>query len=212
MKSIQKKICILVLIILCISGVKVAYNEFGSSSFSSKNLIRLHVIANSDAVYDQKIKLLVKEDIIKLMKPYFQQANSVKEARTIAQKHLPQIQQIAIGRLASLETGYNAKAEIGEFNFPTKSYGDFTLPAGKYEAVRVVLGEGKGRNWWCVLFPPLCFVDISKTIAVDFDDIEDSVIKEVQQVDARPLQVEIRFKILELWKKTRYNIAKDDNE
>lgn len=199
MKGMKKYFGIILLLSIGITGFIFGYREYVSKDFTGDNLIRLHVIANSDAVYDQKVKLMVRDDIIALMTPYFKEAGSSKEARTIALEHLPEMQEIAAKRLGSLDMGYSADVEIGAAQFPTKSYGNFVLPAGEYEAVRVVLGDGKGKNWWCVLFPPLCFVDISNTIAVDVQETIEAV--EPGQ------EVEVRFKILELWDNSRQDLA-----
>ena len=163
---------------------------------SADKLIRLHVIAHSDSPYDQKIKLQVRDEIIKLMAPYFKEAKTVEEAREMALGKLPLITETANRYLSSLGIAYSAQGELGRFDFPAKAYGNLVLGEGNYEALRVVLGEGQGRNWWCVLYPPLCFLDISNTIGVEAQELSESS-DQVKQVGARPVQVEVRFKILD---------------
>ncbi|ATW25032.1 stage II sporulation protein R [Candidatus Formimonas warabiya] len=193
----RKKIgMILIALAIGIGGFVLAYREYIAPPLAANNLIRLHVIANSDSVYDQKVKLLVRDQVIKLMAPYFKEAETVEEARAMAVKQIPQIKKSADLYLASLGVGYDASVKLGDFDFPAKAYGDLVLPSGRYEALRVVLGEGSGRNWWCVLYPPLCFIDISSTLAVQVGDLPDRM-EEAQPVNAQPAHVVIRFKILD---------------
>lgn len=174
------------------------YREVNAHPLDKANLIRLHVIANSDSVYDQKVKLQVRDEIIKYMSPYLNKTTSIEEARAIVLRKLPAVTQEANLCLNSLGTAYSAHAQLADFTFPTKAYGDLILPAGEYEALRVVLGEGKGRNWWCVLYPPLCFIDISNTIAVETNNIEiSSSSEESQLANGPPVQVEVRFKVVD---------------
>jgi stage II sporulation protein R len=199
----KKKVLILILMLLIgVWGFWYGNQELNASLMEEKGLIRLHVIAHSDSVHDQKTKLLVRDEVIKYMAPYLQKAKTIEEAREATLAHLPEIKKVADNCLVSLGEKYKSSAELGNYNFPTKAYGDLVLPSGKYEALRVVLGEGKGRNWWCVLYPPLCFIDISSTFAVNVRDISDFSQSqgEVEQVNANPAQVVVRFK---LWEKAQ---------
>ncbi|MEN3002951.1 stage II sporulation protein R [Dehalobacterium formicoaceticum] len=177
-------------------GFIYGYQEYNAKPLPNNDLIRLHVLANSDSAYDQKVKLLVRDEVIKYMTPYFQETKTIAEARAKVQEQLPEIQKCAENRLASLGENYSAQAELGDFNFPTKAYGNLVLPSGEYEALRIVLGAGEGKNWWCVLYPPLCFVDISSTIAVRSVDIPEAD-AEVHPVNAQPAKVVIKFKLWE---------------
>lgn len=131
-------------------------------AYNQNNLIRFHVIANSDTPRDQALKRRVRDLIVQEMSPSFGKAKNIDEARKIARKNLTAIEEIARKEVRAWGKDYEVKAVLGRFSFPTKSYGNFTLPAGEYEAVRVIIGKGAGANWWCVLFPPMCFVDVSK--------------------------------------------------
>lgn len=126
---------------------------------SKQDLIRLHVIANSDSIADQVLKLQVRDAIINEMKKQFTGINSQEEAMIIASKNLHNITKIAREQVTKQNKNYKVAVILDKCLFPTKTYGDITLAAGKYEAVRVIIGSGQGQNWWCVLFPPLCFVD-----------------------------------------------------
>lgn len=125
----------------------------------AEQIIRLHVIANSDTEEDQELKMKVKETIVTYLRGEMQDAVSVDEARQAIVEHLPEIEEIATEKMRAEGYDYTAEATLGESYFPIKEYGDLTFPAGDYEALRVRLGKSEGRNWWCVMYPTLCFVD-----------------------------------------------------
>lgn len=176
---LKKIIAMLLLMLFSLGGTNtIAQNE---SSFNQE-VLRLHVIANSDSDDDQQLKLLVKDRIVSLMQAEFTELNSSKEAVLLAEKRIPYIK--AEAEKIVYAQGYNYPVEIyvGNYDFPVKSYGNIILPAGNYPAVRVIIGEGQGKNWWCVLFPPLCLVSSSdKGLSLD-----------------NPEEAEITFKCLEL--------------
>lgn len=122
-------------------------------------IIRFHVLANSDSEKDQALKLKVKDGLVAYLKPMLSGADSVEESREILKENLGLIQEEAQNLLAKEQTPYEAKAELTTCYFPIKTYGDCTFPAGNYEALRIRIGEAKGKNWWCVLYPNLCFID-----------------------------------------------------
>lgn len=130
-------------------------------------LIRFHVVANSDTSADQALKRRVRDVIVEYMAPRFREANSLEEAREIAGDNLAAMEKLAAIELKQAGVDYGVEGRLGKFMFPTKTYGKFSLPAGEYEAVRIVLGKGEGANWWCVLFPPLCFVDLTNGLAAN---------------------------------------------
>lgn len=125
----------------------------------SKEVLRLHVVANSDSQEDQELKMKVKDTVVAYLRGAMSDADSVDEARAQIKKHLPEIEAIAKEKMQNEGYDYEAEAELGESYFPVKEYGDLTFPAGNYEALRVNLGKSAGRNWWCVMYPSLCFVD-----------------------------------------------------
>jgi len=128
--------------------------------------IRLRILANSDSDYDQQIKRSIRDAVKKDMDKWVQDAKSIEEARAITHNHLPEIKEIAKGIVVQAGAKQSVKAELKEATFPTKLYGDYLYPAGKYEAVVISLGAAEGANWWCVLYPPLCFLDFSTGTAV----------------------------------------------
>lgn len=122
-------------------------------------VVRLHVLANSDSEADQALKLQVRDAVLAEMPTLFTKANSQSEALQVVKQHLPQLERLAKRVVTKAGSTYTVKASVGLFDFPDRTYGDVTLPAGPYEALRLEIGEAKGANWWCVLFPPLCFND-----------------------------------------------------
>ncbi|MDQ7092748.1 stage II sporulation protein R [Desulfosporosinus sp. PR] len=132
-------------------------------------LIRFHVLANSDSDQDQALKRAVRDAILKEVSPKLAASHSLEESRQILQSLRFDMEDIGRTVVKAWGKDYPVHTEYGHFSFPTKSYGTLILPAGDYEALRVVIGEGKGSNWWCVLFPPLCFIDIEHSTAVQVD-------------------------------------------
>jgi len=119
-------------------------------------IIRLHVIANSDSAEDQALKLAVRDRVLEQARAIYPQNATLEEARAVLEEHLTVLAQA--GQTVVEEQGepYRVTAQMEECWFPTKEYETFSLPAGEYTALRVVIGEGEGANWWCVAFPPLC--------------------------------------------------------
>jgi stage II sporulation protein R len=121
--------------------------------------IRLRILANSDSVADQVVKRTVRDAVIAQMNTWVKEPDGIENARRVVREQLPALKQLVETDLASLGYNYGAQVELGQVPFPTKMYGNRVYPAGDYEALRITLGRGDGQNWWCVLFPPLCFVD-----------------------------------------------------
>lgn len=130
----------------------------------SNSVFRLHVLANSDSIKDQELKYKVRDELIEYMNNLCSNVTSKEEAIDIAKNHLDDFITIAQNTIYENGYDYNVTAEIGNFSFPKKDYGDISLPEGMYDALRVKIGEAKGQNWWCVMFPPLCFVNVSSGI------------------------------------------------
>ncbi len=147
--------------------ISIALNSTGapvkaSQSDIASKLIRFHVIANSDDKIDQKLKLKVRDSVLKYISPKLKDCTSIEESRRIINKENKNIKKIAETIIKRNGYKYSVSTALSEENFPVKTYGNITLPQGKYEAYRIIIGTGKGQNWWCVMFPPLCFVDITK--------------------------------------------------
>lgn len=164
------------------------------------DLIRFHVIANSDSTFDQNVKLQVRDAVIKETEALLGDAESSKEAENILSAHQSEIIQIANDVLRQYHCDYRATADLGTQMFPAKAYGNRIFPAGKYNAFRIILGDGAGKNWWCVLYPPLCFVDIKDDTAVSITtttDLPSDENSEVFAVKGDLFQIKLRFKLLD---------------
>ena len=147
-----------------IQGQEIPVNPLTSSS-----LIRLHVIANSDSPEDQALKYLVRDAIVAELAPKLNNSSGIEESRQIVQSNLGNLEAVSREIISGQDYSYPVYAVLGNFDFPTRSYGELILPAGQYEAVRVVIGSGEGANWWCVLFPPLCFINVSTGLATNME-------------------------------------------
>ncbi|HEY2494628.1 MAG TPA: stage II sporulation protein R [Paenibacillus sp.] len=131
--------------------------------------IRLRILANSDRTGDQIVKKEIRDVIVEQMNGWVQELEdpqSLEQARAVIKQHLSELNTLVGKELANRGIHYNYQVELGMVAFPTKLYGGTVYPAGEYEALRITLGEGKGQNWWCVLFPPLCFIDAGTGDAV----------------------------------------------
>jgi stage II sporulation protein R len=139
--------------------------------------IRLRILANSDSEGDQALKRLVRDAVNKEITEWVSELTSIEEARSLIKSRLPEIQEIAENIVEEENSDQTVKANFGKVDFPTKLYGQFLYPAGEYEAILITLGEGDGANWWCVLFPPLCFLDFSNGVAVSDGFEEENQVK-----------------------------------
>lgn len=145
----------------------------------AEKIIRFHVLADNDSNEAQNLKLLVKDKTIEYMKPLFEGNESIDNAREIINNNLEDIEKNAYKVVKDAGYEYNVSAELTNCYFPIKEYGDLRFPAGEYEALRIKIGRAEGRNWWCVMYPNLCFVD--GTYAV----VSDTVQKELEQMLTR---------------------------
>ena len=155
-------------IIVFLSGCFV-YNSWASQETVATipdQAIRLRILANSDSARDQWLKRKVRDAIIQEISTWKKSPTNIVDARKIITKELPKFQIIAEQTIAKHGSTDTVKVDFGQVPFPTKLYGEQVYPAGDYEALRVTIGKGKGDNWWCVLFPPLCFIDMSNGDAV----------------------------------------------
>ncbi|MDN3018095.1 stage II sporulation protein R [Paenibacillus sp. BSR1-1] len=152
--------------------------------------IRLRILANSDFEKDQAIKRKVRDAVNAQITLWVQDLTSMEKARAVINEKLPEIQAIAEQVVREQNSNQSVKVEFGKVQFPTKLYGQFLYPAGEYQAILITLGKGEGANWWCVLYPPLCFLDFSNGIAVSkgFDEKEHV---EAQTVQEEPVKAAV---------------------
>ena len=204
--KIGKIFVILILLSLFILISAISYVDAVSNNIAD-SVFRLHVIANSDSKEDQELKLKVRDELLSYMNIISKDSTSKQEAMQIANEHKEEFTQIA--KKVIKENGYNytVNVQIGKADFPTKYYGDITLPAGTYDALKVQIGEAKGQNWWCVMFPPLCFVDVSTGIVPDNSkqELKQSLDNEEYDLISKTDNNEIsfKFKIVELFQNWR---------
>lgn len=160
---------ILILSILFTLYIFISCYFYASNSLNNieDSVFRLHIIANSDSDEDQALKYKVRNNIISYMNKLCENSSSKEETIEIAKNHINDFKQIADKTIADNNFDYTSTVEIGNYRFPTKYYGDIALPSGNYDALEIKLGNSSGKNWWCVLYPSLCFVDVSSGVVPD---------------------------------------------
>ena len=164
------------------------------------NIFRLHILANSDSTQDQSLKLKVRDNIINYLENLCINCNSKSEYISIINNNVDNLKNIATQTI--IENGYNysVNIEIGNFYFPTKEYGNISYPAGFYDGLRIKIGKSSGQNWWCSLFPPLCFTDISSGIIDDNTrkNLENNISsEEFNIISSNNTIYKIKFKLIE---------------
>ena len=196
----------LILVFLLISFIFITLSSYANtiSNDLSNNFFRLHILANSDSEEDQALKLNVRDNIIEYMNTLTFSGLSKSEVITLVNENLSKFQEIAENTINSQGYSYPVSLEVGNFYFPTKIYGNISLPSGYYDALKIEIGEAKGKNWWCSLFPPLCFVDISAGI---IDETAEENLKanlsdeEFAIITSDDETVKFKFRIVEMFSK-----------
>ncbi|MBQ8558378.1 MAG: stage II sporulation protein R [Tyzzerella sp.] len=155
------------LIATCTSGILTEAKVVKVQEKMADEVFRFHVLANSDSEEDQALKMLVKENVIAYMKEELPESESVEMTKNWAAFHLEEIEAVATETLQKEGCSDSVHAEVTNCYFPDKTYGDITFPQGYYDALRIEIGEAKGQNWWCVLYPNLCFVDAIHAVVPD---------------------------------------------
>lgn len=204
----DEKKCIILLALTIFMGILLFYTYIGDGDRENdyEGIIRLHVIANSNTVGDQALKLKVRDAVIAYMDDQ-PNLRTVDKTREHLEGNLDRLEAIANGVIAAEGYNYTAKADIGVRYIPEKNYGDITFPAGNYEALNITLGDGDGENWWCVLFPPLCLLDegtenVLTESGLSEDDISDGEISDEELAALTENQrLQLRWKLIELLNK-----------
>ena len=170
----------------------------------AQSVFRLHVIANSDSKEDQDLKYKVRDKVLEYMNEISKNCSSKEEVILLAEEHKEEFKKVAENAIKENGYDYEVNIKIGNFDFPTKTYGDISLPAGEYDALRIEIGEAKGQNWWCVMFPPLCFVDVTSGVVPDeskevmkenLNDEEYNLISDKESSD-----IQFKFSLIEFFK------------
>lgn len=202
---------LLLLLLLFIYTFICAFSYVSAVSTDIQDSVfRLHVIANSDSAEDQNLKYIVRDKILEYINSISSNESSKEDVINLAKENINEIQKIAENTIN--ENGYNylVKLNIGNFAFPTKTYGDISFPAGFYDALKIEIGEAKGQNWWCVMFPPLCFVDVTSGIVPEESK---EVIKENLSEEEYNLlsedsnDINFKFRIVEMFQNIGIKLA-----
>ena len=173
---------------LCVTLCLGTWAQARQESISG-SLVRLHVLAVSDDSNEQRIKLNVRDSVLSYISPKLEDAESPDEAKRIISSELDGIKSAA----ETAAEGRPVKVTLTQEYYPTRDYGSFSLPAGRYESLRVILGEGEGHNWWCVVFPPLCLT------AAESDGAVESLDGETRGIVTEGDGYRCKFRIVELW-------------
>jgi stage II sporulation protein R len=166
----------------------------------AKEILRFHVIANSDSEEDQALKLKVKDKLVDRMSPLLAEAANLSEVKSIVTEQLANLEEIAEDTLQEYGHSYPVSVALEESYFPLKVYGAYTFPPGYYQALRVKIGKAEGKNWWCVMFPPLCFVD--ETYSIVDENSKEKLLsllteEEYETLVSKETPVKIKFKLWE---------------
>lgn len=209
MKNLKR---VLILFVLFISYILLSIFSYSNavSNNISDSVFRLHVIANSDSEEDQNLKYKVRDELISYMNSISQDISSKEEAIKLVEENKVEFYNIAKKVIADNGYNYAVNIEIGNFSFPTKSYGDISLPAGFYDALKVEIGEAVGQNWWCVMFPSLCFVDVSNGIVPEEskENLENNMLEEdFNLISSDEIEYKVKFKLVELFENAKIIMA-----
>lgn len=198
MFKISRKRLEIALVFALISAILLAVSSFNASCDDLRtNILRLHIIANSDSKEDQALKLKIRDEILEKTGNLFVKTKNLSDAKEKAESSLDEFESIA--NQVILENGYTytAKATVGSADFSTREYDDFTLPAGEYPSLIITLGEGKGQNWWCVVYPAVCVPAASK------HELNESTKDKSAKIAQNPRRYVMRFKTVEIYEKIK---------
>jgi len=161
----------------------------------SKEVFRLHILANSDEEYDQTLKLKVRDRVLEYTEQMYKNADSITSAEELTSSNLQKIADVAQAEVVKNGYDYPVKAEICNTYFNTRYYDNVTMPSGNYDALRIIIGEGKGNNWWCVMYPSLCV-----GASTNYRELEDRVTEDEYKLMTEN-KCEYKFKIVEYFEK-----------
>jgi len=178
----------------------------------SDSMIRLHIIANSNSDADQALKYRVRDAVIDYMTDHMGSLKNKEAAGTYVREHLAELETVASKIIAEEGFSNPVKVSFGKYPFPTKRYENVMLPAGFYDAVKVEIGQAEGENWWCVMFPPLCFIDDSRGEMEEeyMDVLKNELSSEEMDIildSEAEIPVEIKFKIVEIFQDSKIKLA-----
>lgn len=205
-KSNRSLLKFFILFLLFITFIFISAKSYSEKMFKniSDNFLRLHVIANSDSTEDQMLKYKIRDAIIEYFNPYLKNANNKDEAISILSEHTAEIYEIASNVQKQNGFNYPINVSINKSYFPTKNYSNIILPEGYYDALKIEIGNADGQNWWCVMFPSLCLIDINNYSFSDSSDniLQNNLSKEeysIVSADKSSTEIKIKFKLIELF-------------
>lgn len=219
MKMVKiRLVCMIALLIGIITTTTIYINAEVNSVTNTVNsykekFIRFHVLANSDLDKDQQLKIKVRDEVIKYLQPILENSKSINQSEEIIKEEMDEIKKISKKVISKNGYSYGVNIELGYSKFPTKQYSNVILPAGEYKALRIIIGSGEGKNWWCVMFPPLCFIDENSGVIDkktedkfkeiltndEFGMIVDSKPKKEKKVEIKS-RFTVKFKVLEVFR------------
>ncbi|MDF2839142.1 MAG: spoIIR [Evtepia sp.] len=191
--------------LFCIALVGLCFWLDSEQNELAEKMLRLHVLANSDSEEDQALKLRVRDQVLTVVEPWLESKPNVTAVEETLRERAPELQQQA--ETVIREAGYDYPVTVSVENtwFPTRQYDGFSLPAGSYESLRVIIGEGKGHNWWCVVFPPLCLAATTESVSQSAEEAgltEEDVMLILEDDD----EYVIKFKAIELWEQLKHTL------
>lgn len=199
MRSAAKPKLPLVFLALLSALLLTGVVSLGAQAGLADRVVRLHVLANSDSEEDQALKLLVRDQVLSQAEQLLTGTADRAEAEAVLTRALPELKETAAAVIAAEGYDYDVEVRLEETAFPTKEYDGFSLPAGEYLALRVLIGEAKGQNWWCVVFPPLC--------AAAAEEVPEAAqaaglsAEQVQLITEENGAYKLKFKAVELWER-----------
>lgn len=205
----MKKILTAVIVALIVTTGYRQYQQHCRTEEIAEKIIRFHVIANSDSSEDQQLKLKVRDAVGNFMRPELSGVSDIAKSRRIVTENLSAIEKEAEKVIAEEGYTYTVSAELTRTDFPEKTYGQYTFPAGNYQALEVTIGEGNGQNWWCVMYPNLCFYGST------YEVIEEEAAKSLERVlspkEYKSLMenkdYEVKFAFRDFWKDIAESVA-----
>ena len=194
MKTFEKALCLALTltVLFTFSGFTACCEDIPN------HVLRLHVLANSDSASDQSLKLKVRDRIIKESSGFFDGAENKDEAEKIVSEHIPELQKAAADEVKKQGYSYPVNVTLTNMYFTTRQYSEVTLPAGRYDALRVTIGSGKGHNWWCVIFPPMCL-----PAAEEKEELKDVLSKNELEIAESSGGYTVKFKTVEAYEQLR---------
>lgn len=203
----MKKTDIILLAGLIGSILFTNFADFGKTLYSIENeVLRMHILANSDTEEDQMLKLCVRDRLLEKSDEIFEGCETLEEMKKCAEENEEKINSIALDVIHEKGYDYTVNTEVVNMEFNNRVYGDITMPAGTYDALRVTIGEAKGKNWWCVMYPPLC-LPAAEEVTSDKDTADDYFDPKQMDMMENPQDYQVKFKCVEWFRKIKIEVS-----